>query len=139
GYLSAQIAYRKNWNWPADAKYKTQKLNVIGWFGDSPYLPPRVMKNVDKNSPPGFMIYGDKEHPGTPAKMGRDMQAVFKDQGVWNQLVLVKKAGHVPGKQVLISARTRKKLVFDAFDQFLDMICYSKTPPKSGEVIEITK
>lgn len=139
GYLSAQIAYRKNWDWPDSAMYKPEKLNVIGWYGDSPYLPPHVLKNVDEDSPPGFMIYGEKEHPGTPAKMGHDMQATLKDKGIWNQMVYVNRAAHVPGKQVLINTRSRNKLVFESYDQFLDMVCYSKANPKGGNLIEITK
>ena len=85
GYLSAVIAYRKKWDWPAEAKHKPEKLNVIGWYGDSPYLPPHVMKLVEEKDPPGFMIYGQREHKATPAKMGHDMQAIFKSKGIWSE------------------------------------------------------
>jgi hypothetical protein len=52
-------------------------------------------------------------------------------------MVYVNKAGHVPGKKVLISSRSRNKAVFEAFDQFLDMVCYGKGEPKDGDVITI--
>ncbi len=139
GYLSAVIAYRKTWSWPAHAKYKPAKLNVIGWYGDSPYLPSHVMKTVAKDDPPGFMIYGQREHRATPAKMGHAMQAVLKGKGIWNRMVYVKGAGHVPGKGVLISPRSRDKAVFAAFTQFLDMVCYAKGKPKGGDVITVDR
>jgi len=137
GYLSAQIAYRKTWQWPPDTRYKPAKLNVIGWYGDSPYLPSRVMEGVERADPPGFMIYGEREHKATPATTGHKMQAVLKGKGIWNKMVYVRKAGHVPGKHVLISSQKRDKAVFAAFDQFLDMVCYSKGKPKGGDVITV--
>jgi len=137
GYLSYVIAYKKKWDWPADAKYKPEKLNVIGWYGDSAFLTPWVMKYVDTNDPPAFMIYGEREHPATPAKLGHEMQKIFKADGIWNRMVYVKKAGHVPGKRVLISSNGRNEAVFDAFDQFLDMVCYGKEKPNDGDVITI--
>lgn len=139
GFLSAQIAYRKTWQWPAGAKYKPAKLNVIGWYGDSPFLTPDIMKDVAKDDPPGFMIYGQREHRATPATLGHKMQAALKSKGVWNKMVYVPKAGHVPGKNVLINARRRDKAVFAAFDQFLDMVCYAKGKPKSGELLTVGK
>jgi hypothetical protein len=139
GYLSAAIAYQKKWDWPASAKYKPKKLNIIGWYGDSAYLSPQLMKSVEKNDPSGFMIYGEREHPATPAKLGHQMQAIFKEKGIWNKMVYIKKAGHVPGKKVLISSRSRNKTVFEAFDKFLDMVCYSKGKPMGGDVITIGK
>ena len=36
GHISAQIAYRKKWDWPTEAKHKPEKLNIVGWFGNSP-------------------------------------------------------------------------------------------------------
>ena len=85
------------------------------------------------------MIYGQREHKATPAKMGHDMQAIFKSKGIWSKMVYVKKAGHVPGKNVLISSRRRDKAVFEAFDKFLDMVCYSKGKPKGGDVITVDR
>jgi len=139
GYLSFVVTYQKKWDWPSYAKYKPAKLNVIGWYGDSAYLNPKVMKFVVKKDPPAFMIYGEKEHPATPAKLGHEMQAIFKSKEIWNKMVYVKKAGHVPGKRVLISSRRRNKAVFEAFDKFLDMVCYSKGKPKGGDVLTIGK
>jgi len=137
GYLSYVMAYRKKWDWPADAKYKPDKLNVIGWYGDSAYLSPRVMKYVEEEDPPAFMIYGEREHRATPAELGHEMQKIFKSKGIWNRMVYVNRAGYVPGKKVLISSRSRNKAVFEAFDQFLDMVCYGKGEPKDGDVITI--
>ena len=51
GYLSAQVAYCKKWDWPADAKYKPKKLNIVGWFGNSPYLPPYVSRVSPPKTP----------------------------------------------------------------------------------------
>ena len=78
GYLSAAVAYQKKWDWPKGAKYKPKQLNVVGWYGDSPYLSPQLMKGVKRNDPPGFIIYGQREHPATPVKLGHDMQAQLK-------------------------------------------------------------
>lgn len=139
GYLSAQIAYKKDWKWPADTKHKPDKLNIIGWYGDSPFLPPGVMKNVAKGGCPGFMIYGQREHHATPAEMGHAMQKRLKENGIWNKLVYVPKAGHVPGKNVLIHAKRRDPAVFASFNEFLDMICYAKAKPMSGDVLTVGK
>jgi acetyl esterase/lipase len=140
GYISAQIAYNKKWRWPADANYKPKKLNIVGWFGDSPYLPPYVMKNVSADDPPGFIVYGGKkEHPGTPAQQGHDMQAALKDKKIWSKMVYIDFMGHVPGKHVLFSPRSRDKATYEAFNQFLDMVCYGKGEPTGGDVIEVKK
>ncbi len=140
GYISAQIAYNKKWNWPADAKYKPKKLNIVGWFGNSPYLPPHVIKQVAADDVPGFIMYGGKrEHPGTPARQGHDMQAALKGNKVWSKMVSIKSMGHVPGKRVLFSPRSRDKATYEAFNQFLDLVCYGKGEPKGGDVIEVKK
>jgi len=139
GYLSALLAYRKKWKWPAHAKYKPEKLNIIGWYGDSPLLPPRVMNLVTEKDPPGFMIYGKKEHPATPAKMGHNMQDLFTRKKIWSKMVYVENGGHSAGKQVLINSQRPDNDVFVAFDQFLDMVCFSKGKPKGGDVITVAK
>jgi predicted esterase len=140
GYISAQIAYNKKWNWPADAKYKPKKLNIVGWFGNSPFLPPHVIKQVAADDVPGFIMYGGKrEHPGTPARQGHAMQAALKGNKVWSKMVSIKSMGHVPGKRVLFSPRSRDKETYEAFNQFLDLVCYGKGEPKGGDVIEVKK
>ena len=50
GYISAWIAYQKNWEWPANAKHKPKKLNIVGWFGNSPSSQPA--RNTVSNSRP---------------------------------------------------------------------------------------
>ena len=138
GYISAQIAYNKKWDWPAEAKYKPEKLNIVGWFGNSPYLPRAVMKNVRAKDAPGFIMYGGKkEHPATPARQGHDMQSAFTEKQIWSKMVYIDAMGHVPGKRVLFSPRTRDKASYDAFNQFLDLVCYGKGKPKGGDVIEV--
>jgi hypothetical protein len=139
GYLSYVVAYQKKWDWPADAKYTPDKLNVIGWYGDSAFLSPNVMEYIKVNDPPAFMIYGEREHRATPAKLGHKMQTIFNSKEIWNKMVYIKGAGHVPGKKVLISSRSRNKIVFEAFDQFLDMVCYDRGKPQDGDVITIGK
>ncbi|MDB4459319.1 alpha/beta hydrolase [bacterium] len=140
GYISAKIAYNKKWDWPADAKYKPKKLNIVGWFGNSPYLPPDLITKVATADAPGFFLYGGKkEHPGTPTKQGHDMQAALKDKNVWSKMVYIESMGHVPGKRVLFSPKSRDKETYEAFDQFLDMVCYGKGEPKGGDVIEVKK
>ena len=138
GYISAQIAYNKKWDWPAEAKYKPEKLNIVGWFGNSPYLPRAVRKNVRAKDAPGFIMYGGKkEHPATPARQGHDMQSAFTEKQIWSKMVYIDAMGHVPGKRVLFSPRTRDKATYDAFNQFLDLVCYGKGKPKGGDVIEV--
>ena len=138
GYLSAQIAYHKQWNWPADAKYKPKKLNIIGWFGDSPFLPPYVIKQVAAKDAPGFIMYGGpREHRATPAKQGHDMQSMLKSKKVWSKMVFIKALGHVPARRILFSARTRDKETYEAYNQFLDMILFGKGTPKGGDVIDV--
>ena len=138
GYISAHIAYNKKWDWPAGAKYKPEKLNIVGWFGNSPYLPRAVRKNVRAKDAPGFIMYGGKkEHPATPAQQGHDMQSAFTEKQIWSKMVYIDAMGHVPGKRVLFSPRTRDKATCDAFNQFLDLVCYGKGKPKGGDVIEV--
>jgi len=140
GYLSFQVAYNKVWKWPTYAKYKPKKLNVIGWFGNSPYVPPHVAKNVASGDAPGFFMYGGKkEHPATPAKQGHDLQALFKSKRVWSTMVDIPAMGHVPGGKVLFSPRSRDKATYEAYNAFLDMVCHSKRTPKGGDVITVVK
>lgn len=140
GYISAQIAYNKKWNWPADAKYKPDKLNIVGWFGNSPYLPRYVLRNVGAKDAPRFVMYGGKkEHPATPAQQGRDMQETFKQKQIWSKMVFIDSMGHIPGKRVLFAPRTRDKATYEAFNQFLDLVCYGKGEPKGGDVIEVKR
>ena len=137
GYLSAAITYKKDWDWPTDAKYKPEKLNIIGWYGDSPYLPNGMINQVTENDPPGFMIYGQREHPGTPKKMGHDMQAALKNKGIWSKMFYVENGKHVPGKIVLINSRTRDPAVGKSFSQFIDWVCYQKDQPEGNDVITV--
>lgn len=138
GYISAQIAYNKKWDWPAEAKYKPEKLNIVGWFGNSPYLPRTVMQKVRAKDAPGFIMYGGKkEHPATPAQQGHDMQSAFTEKQIWSKMVYIDSMGHVPGKRVLFSPRTRDKATYESFNQFLDMVCHGKGKPKGGDVIEV--
>jgi predicted esterase len=140
GYLSAQVAYCKKWNWPASAKYKPKKLNIVGWFGNSPYLPSYVIKSVAAKDAPGFIMYGGKrEHPATPAKQGHDMQASLKSKKIWSKMVYIAAMGHVPGRRVLFSPKSRDKATYEAFNQFLDMVCYGKGKPKGGDVINVKR
>ncbi|MDA7918214.1 alpha/beta hydrolase [Mariniblastus sp.] len=138
GYISAQIAYNKKWDWPADAKYKPEQLNIVGWFGNSPYLPRSVIRKVSDKDAPGFIMYGgEKEHPATPARQGYDMQAALTAKQIWSKMVYIDAMGHVPGRRVLFSPRTRDKETYEAFNQFLDLVCYGKGKPKGGDVIKV--
>ena len=140
GYISAWIAYQKNWQWPKYAKYKPDKLNIIGWFGDSPYLPMSLIKQVQAGDPPGFFMYGGKkEHPATPAKQGHDIQAALKKNGVWNKMVYIDFMGHVPAKRILFSPQSRNEETYDAYLEFLNMVCHRKGKPKGGDVIKLNK
>ena len=140
GYISAWIAYQKNWQWPDHAKYKPEKLNIIGWFGDSPYLPTPLINQVQAGDPPGFFMYGGKrEHPATPAKQGHDIQAALKKNGVWNKMVYIDFMGHVPAKRILFSPQSRNEETYDAYLEFLNMVCHRKGKPKGGDVIKLNK
>lgn len=140
GYISAWIAYQKNWQWPEHAKYKPEKLNIIGWFGDSPYLPKPLINQVQAGDPPGFFMYGGKrEHPATPAKQGHDIQTALKKNGVWNKMVYIDSMGHVPAKRILFSPQSRNKKTYDAYLKFLNMVCHRKGKPTGGDVIRLNK
>ena len=140
GYISAWIAYQKNWQWPKHAKYKPEKLNIIGWFGDSPYLPTPLINQVQAGDPPGFIMYGGKrEHPATPARQGLDIQAALKKNGVWNKMVYIDFMGHVPAKRILFSPQSRNEETYDAYLEFLNMVCHRKGKPKGGDVIKLNK
>jgi predicted esterase len=140
GYISAQIAYKKRWKWPAGAKHKPKKLNVVGWFGNSPFLPPSLIRQVAAGDPPGFVMYGGKrEHPATPAKQGHDIQAALKKNKAWSKMVYIDFMGHVPAKRILFSPKTRDKETHEAFNQFLDMVCHGKATPKGGDVIKVKR
>ncbi len=138
GYISAWIAYQKNWEWPAHAKHKPKKLNIVGWFGNSPYLPPPIIKQVADGDPPGFVMYGGKrEHPATPARQGHDIQAALTKNKVWSKMVYIDHMGHVPAKRILFSPQTRDPETHAAYEQFLDMVCHGKGKPKGGDVIKV--
>jgi len=140
GYISAWIAYQKKWDWPAAAKYKPKKLNIVGWFGNSPYLPPALINQVAAGDPPGFVMYGgEKEHPATPAKQGHDIQAALKKNKAWSKMVYIDFMGHVPAKRILFSPRSRDKETHEAYNQFLDMVCHGKGEPKGGDVIQVKR
>ena len=140
GYISAWIAYQKNWQWPKHAKYKPEKLNIIGWFGDSPYLPTPIINQVQAGDPPGFFMYGGKrEHPATPAKQGHDIQTALKKNGVWNKMVYIDFMGHVPAKRILFSPQSRNKKTYDAYLEFLNMVCHRKGKPTGGDIIKLNK
>ena len=112
----------------------------MGWFGNSPYLPRYVLRDVGAKDAPGFVMYGGKkEHPATPAQQGHDMQETFKQKQIWSKMVYIDSMGHVPGKRVLFAPRTRDKATYEAFNQFLDLVCYGKGDPKGGDVIEVKR
>ncbi|MGY8750318.1 MAG: hypothetical protein ACKVHR_19935 [Pirellulales bacterium] len=54
-------------------------------------------------------------------------------------MVYIDSMGHVPARRVLFSPRTRDKATCDAFNQFLDLVCYGRGEPKGGDVIEVKK
>jgi predicted esterase len=138
GYISAWIAYQKKWEWPANAKHKPKKLNIVGWFGNSPFLPRGLISQVAAGDPPGFVMYGGKkEHPATPAKQGHDIQAALKKNKVWSKMVYIDFMGHVPAKRILFSPKSRDKETHEAYLQFLDMVCHGKGKPKGGDVIKV--
>jgi predicted esterase len=140
GYISAWIAYQNNWEWPAYSKYKPKKLNIVGWFGNSPYLPPSLIKQVGPGDPPGFVMYGGKrEHPATPATQGHEIQSALKKNNVWNKMVFIDSMGHVPAKSILFNPKTRDVETYTAFNEFLDLVCYNKGKPKGGNVIKVKK
>ena len=138
GYISAWIAYQKNWEWPANAKHKPKKLNIVGWFGNSPFLPRGLIGQVAAGDPPGFVMYGGKrEHPATPARQGHDIQAALKKNKVWSKMVYIDFMGHVPAKRILFNPQSRDKETYAAYLQFLDMVCHDKGKPKGGDVINV--
>ena len=137
GYLSAQVAYKKNWLWPESAPHKPDSLNIIGWYGDSSYLPSFAISNVAKKDPPGFIVFGEHEHPGTPAQMGRDMQAALNTHTIWNKLIEVKGARHCPGGRLLFNERTHNNKVRTLYHQFLDHITENADIPKAGDVLTV--
>ena len=138
GYISAWIAYQKNWKWPAYAKHKPKKLNIVGWFGNSPFLPKNLINQVGVGDPPGFVMYGGKrEHPATPAKQGYDIQGALKKNKVWSKMVYIDFMGHVPAKRILFSPQSRDEETHEAYLEFLDMVCHGKGKPKGGDVIKV--
>ncbi len=40
-------------------------------------------------------------------------------------MVHIPAMGHVPGKKVLFSPRSRDNATYEAYNAFLDMVCYS--------------
>ncbi len=138
GYISAWIAYQKNWEWPDYAKHKPKKLNIVGWFGNSPFLPRGLVSQVAAGDPPGFVMYGGKrEHPATPARQGHAIQAALKKNKIWSKMVYIDFLGHVPAKRILFSPKSRDKETHEAYLQFLDMVCHGKGKPKGGDVIKV--
>ena len=71
GYISAWIAYQKNWEWPANAKHKPKKLNIVGWFGNSPFLPSNLIEQVWlRRSSRLCYVRGKKGTPRHPSQAG---------------------------------------------------------------------
>ena len=113
-------------------------MNIVGWFGDSPFLPPDLISQVGPGDPPGFVLYGGKrEHPATPASQGHEVQSALRKSKVWSKMVYVDFLGHVPAKRILFSPQTRDRETHQAYLQFLDMVCLGKGNPKAGELIEV--
>ena len=112
---------------------------MVGWFGNSPGLSPALIKQVGPGDPPGFVMYGGREHPRTPASQGHQIQAALKEHKVWSKMVYIAHMGHVPAKRVLFSPKTRDRETHQAFSQFLDMICHGKGSPKGGDVIKVRR
>jgi predicted esterase len=140
GYISAWIAYNKDWKWPAKAKHKPKKLNIVGWFGNSPFLPRGLIGQVAASDPPGFVMYGGKrEHPATPARQGHAIQAALKKNKIWSKMVYIDFLGHVPAKRILFSPQSRDKETHAAYNDFLDMVCHGKGKPKGGDVIKVKR
>ena len=140
GFISAWIAYSDKWEWPTYAKYKPKKLNIVGWFGNSPGLPANIINLVNPGDPPGFVMFGGKkEHPKTPASMGHAIQAMLTKNKVWSKMVYIDSMGHVPAKRILFNPKTRDVETYTAFNEFLDLVCYNKGKPKGGDVIKVNK
>jgi predicted esterase len=140
GFISAWIAYSDKWEWPTYAKYKPKKLNIVGWFGNSPGLPPNIINLVNSGDPPGFVMFGGKkEHPKTPSSMGHAMQAMLTKNKVWSKMVYIDSMGHVPATRILFNPKTRDVETYTAFNEFLDLVCYNKGKPKGGNVIKVKK
>jgi predicted esterase len=140
GFISAWIAYSNKWEWPSYAEYKPKKLNIVGWFGNSPGLPPNIINLVNSGDPPGFVMFGGKkEHPKTPASMGHAIQAMLTKNKVWSKMVCIDSMGHVPAKHILFNPKTRDEETYTAFNEFLDLVCYNKGKPTGGNVIKVKK
>ena len=140
GFISAWIAYSNKWEWPSYAEYKPKKLNIVGWFGNSPGLPPNIINLVNSGDPPGFVMFGGKkEHPKTPASMGHAIQAMLTKNKVWSKMVYIDSMGHVPAKRILFNPKTRDEETYTAFNEFLDLVCYNKGKPTGGNVIKVKK
>ena len=122
---------------PLTRGHKPRKLNIVGWFGDSPFLPPDLISQVGPGDPPGFVLYGGKRHPATPASQGHDVQSALRKSKVWSKMVYVDFLGHAPAKRILFSPQTRDRETHQAYLQFLDMVCLGKGNPKAGELIEV--
>ena len=135
GYISHHIAYNKKWNWPKDAQYKPEKLNIVGWFGNSPGVSEWHIKQINNNMVPAFMIYGGKEHPKTPASLGHRLRKLYDEHKVWNKMVYAEHRNHCPGKYIIYNKSTRDQASADAYSAFIDMVCYDKGKPQSGGVI----
>jgi hypothetical protein len=67
------------------------------------------------------------------------MQASLKSKKIWSKMVYIAAMGHVPGRRVLFSPKSRDKATYEAFNQFLDMVCYGKGKPKGGDVINVKR
>ena len=124
--ISAWIAYQKNWKWPAYAKHKPKKLNIVGWFGNSPFLPPDLSKEVGAGDPPGFVMYGGKEsipplRPPRARHTGRP-----QENKVWSKMIYADFMGHAPAKRILFNPQSRDKETHSAYLEFLDMVCHEK-------------
>ena len=54
--------------------------------------------------------------------IGSHIAKRLKENGIWSKMVYVPKAGHVPGKQVLISSARRDKAVVTLYPLVLPMM-----------------
>lgn len=83
GYISAWIAYQKKWEWPVDAKHKPKKLNIVGWFGNSPFLPPARFRHVrGQEGTPRHPRQTGSRHPGcTQEEQGLEQDGLRRLHG----------------------------------------------------------
>ncbi len=143
GHLSAVLAYCNSRDWLEGTPYAGEKLNIVGWYGDSaplskdfnaqiPFNDDGIpMLEVDKDDPPGLMIVGSRDRL-VPQDNSLKFQEKLKELGIWGQVIISENGPHVVGKGIVSRDDMRKPFI-----DFVNFAIGETKAPATDDVIRV--